>query len=142
MAATVPHLGVLLICEIDVVAAPVPSPNAALELCDVFRVASQDKGAQAVDSGKMKVSGLPAYGGPAISLYEVDTPEFAIVLEIQQHAGHSGIVGQQTTGPGSLVVDGNRSPRGCGHFGTSSSIEAEVCEAHSVTARGPHTGTY
>ena len=38
-----PQLRVLLIRNVAIVAAPVPSSNAALELCQVFRVASQDK---------------------------------------------------------------------------------------------------
>ena len=88
-----PQVGVLLISEMHIVAAPAPSTNAPLELSHVFRVASQDKGTQPFNGSEMKVFGLAAHGGSAVTLYEVDHPEFTVLLEIEQDTVHGGIVG-------------------------------------------------
>jgi hypothetical protein len=86
-------LRILLVRQIDEVAASVPIPNPAFELWQVLRVAAQYKRAKTIQGGEVIVAGLGTNGGPAISLYEMNAPQALVMLEVQQNAGHGRIVG-------------------------------------------------
>jgi hypothetical protein len=109
------QFGILLVRDVDEVAASAPRPNTALKLWHVLRVAAQNKRAQAIQCCEVVVAVVGTNDGLAIGLYEVNAPQVFVLLEVQQDAGHGGILGQLPVFVRALVVDGNWSARDCVH---------------------------
>src|SRR6202044_1709561 len=99
--------------NVDKIAASTPRPNAALELWHVLRVAAQNKRAQTIQGCEVIVAVVGTNDGLAIGLDEVNAPLILVLLEVQQDAGHGGIVGPLAACGGCLVVDGSWSARDC-----------------------------
>jgi hypothetical protein len=81
----------------------------------------------------VNVSGLLTNASLAVGFNEVNTPEIAVMLEVEQDAVHGGIVGQQTADAASLVVDGFWSAKGCVSFEVGISL-AHLPFAHPLSA--------
>jgi hypothetical protein len=64
----------------------------------VFGLAARQKGSEIVERGKLEVSRPGADAAAAVVLNEVDSPSIAVVVEVEQDAGHEDSIDRTACG--------------------------------------------
>lgn len=84
------QLPILLISQVNVLASPRPRSDRMIETLQrgIFGLTACHERPEAVQRVELEIARSRAEAGAAVVLYEVNVPAVAVVVEVQQNAGH------------------------------------------------------